>query len=47
MNKCNLVCTIRIRRWALPLLVISRVTRWRWLGRQCVELSVDLVKIEK
>lgn len=43
---CNLVCEVKVRRWALPILVISNYFRWDWLMKKCISTEVKAVPVK-
>lgn len=42
---CNLVCEVRLRRWALPILIVSHCLRWDWLMKKCFSMKVNAVPV--
>ena len=42
---CNLVCEVRLRRWATPVLVIAYFTKWDWLMKKCFSMKVSSVPV--
>lgn len=42
---CNLVCEVRIRRWATPVLVIAHLTKWDWLMKKCFSMKVNAIPV--
>jgi hypothetical protein len=42
---CNLVCEIKVRRWAPPILVVGHYLRWDWLMKKCFSMKVNTVPV--
>ncbi len=43
---CNLVCEVKVRRWALPILVIGHYLRWDWLMKKCISTEVKAISVK-